>query len=90
MGISIGLLVNFIVAVVIVGWFFTLLNKSPGEISRIKALREERPDLFWGEFLSYALTWGICLVLMVVLVAPLAIQMVDGWGKISELIQSFL
>lgn len=83
------LIIQIFFAFVVLGWFLHLLNKCPGEISHLRGLREDKPDLFWAECLSYCITWAICLVLMGVLVVPFAIQMVDGWSKIGEFIQGF-
>ena len=72
------LMIQIAIAFVIAGWFFHLLNKCPGEICRLKELREEKPDLFWGECIPYVLAWAICLALVFLFVVPFAIQMVDG------------
>lgn len=82
-------IIKLVIAFVIAGWFLHLLNKCPGEIYRLKELREEKPDLFWAEFMSYCLTWIICLVLVAVLVVPFAMQMVSGWKQIGEFITGF-
>ncbi|MBZ0257862.1 hypothetical protein K8I31_17495 [bacterium] len=66
-----------------------MLNKCPGEISHLRALREEKPDLFWAEFMSSCLTWIVCLALVGVFVVPFAIQMVSGWKQIVEFITGF-
>ncbi|MDP8245203.1 MAG: hypothetical protein P9L94_14050 [Candidatus Hinthialibacter antarcticus] len=79
------LIIQVAIALFVVGWFLKLLNKMPGEIYQLRELREEKPDLFWAECLSYCFTWAICLILMAVFVVPFAMQIVGGWSKIIEL-----
>ncbi|MBI1389618.1 MAG: hypothetical protein GC154_14355 [bacterium] len=74
-----------------VGWFFVMLNKLPTEIARLRELKSEEHhrDVFWGETVTYLITWAICLGLFAGISVPTVIKAATGWSQFAEFIKGF-